>query len=238
MKIDCLNEIIRIFGYYLSEDENLISEAAQNAFDYEPLILKFNDELQTNIVTNRAHAVDLVKLYLQRLGRIARIVQPDLLDEDIPENDTDKYFYYCSLFINEAFSMVQFNCRDFKIDFHKIMHELGHDELYSIIETFPDEPQNIESETTPHETETEVHNKFANNQKYELLKKIGFFELPIFKNEGNLNQSSKHKVLAKILGCTERTARAYFNNDPKYLCTPENNKKVTTFINTLNSSKG
>lgn len=147
MKIDCLNEIVRIFGYYLSEDENLISEAARNAFDYEPLILKFNDELQTNIVTNRAHAVDVVRLYLQRLGRIARIVQPDLLNEDIPENDTDKYFYYCSLFINEAFSMVQFNCRDFKIDFHKIMHELGHDELYSIIETFPDEPQNIESET-------------------------------------------------------------------------------------------
>ncbi|MFN3445994.1 MAG: hypothetical protein ACK44D_09650 [Bacteroidia bacterium] len=189
MKIDCLNEIVRIFGYYQSEDENLISEAARNAFDYEPLILKFNDELQTNIVTNRPHAQDVVRLYLERLGRIARVVQPDLLDEDVPENDTDKYFYYCSLFINEAFSMVQFNCRDFKIDFHKIMHELKHDELYSIIETFPDEPQNIEGETTPPGPEIDFDVDAA--LKICLLHELGVIDLLRLKGFGSNNKMAQ-----------------------------------------------
>lgn len=174
--------------------------------------------------------------------------------------ESELFFYGCehvSIQIDKLINVIEFlnhKCKVFKIDFKGIIlsnfeeksaeliinslkedkYKLTIDNLSIIQQETPPQPPELDLLNK----EPEDHTKFVNNQKYELLKEIDFFELPIFKNEGNLNQNSKHKVLAKILGCTERTARAYFNNDPKYLCTPENKKKVTTFLNSLKNSKG
>jgi hypothetical protein len=81
------------------------------------------------------------------------------------------------------------------------------------------------------QTEPDDLTKFSHNQKMLLLREIGFLELPIFMTEHtDISQDTKHKLIAKILGCDKRVAKALFNNEAKYMCTPENAERVYKFI--------
>lgn len=70
--------------------------------------------------------------------------------------------------------------------------------------------------------------KYSANQKFYLLEKLGFLELPLFRK--NINNDTKHKVLSKILGCHKRTAKGLLNGEHKYTVDRENAEIVDKFI--------
>jgi hypothetical protein len=74
----------------------------------------------------------------------------------------------------------------------------------------------------------EDHTKFSTLQKLHLLNEIGFLDLPCFK--GNVAQTTKHKILAKLLGCHTRTAKGFLNGEEKYTPKSDAIEKVNKFI--------
>lgn len=78
------------------------------------------------------------------------------------------------------------------------------------------------------ETETVKETEYTAGQKFLLLVELGFLDQQVFK--ANIPEANKHKVIAKILGCDIRTAKALYNSEPKYQPTPDNKDKVLKFI--------
>jgi hypothetical protein len=80
------------------------------------------------------------------------------------------------------------------------------------------------------EKEPEDHTKFNNPEKFYLLEKMGFTDLPKYKN---LSETDKAKVLEKILGCSFDTAKKIKNNDPSYVIKDHKADKIDKFLSKI-----
>jgi hypothetical protein len=73
-------------------------------------------------------------------------------------------------------------------------------------------------------------------EKFALIKRIGILECTLFRKQ-EYTERSKHKVLAKILGVTERTASKYYRMEADVITKITNaDNEVLEWLNTLTKS--
>lgn len=79
--------------------------------------------------------------------------------------------------------------------------------------------------------------KITAGQKYFLLKELGFFETKFFKGF-DVKIEDRQKIVAKLLSVEIRTARAFMNDDEKYMYDPEKKKEIEKLLKDITKSKG
>ncbi len=79
--------------------------------------------------------------------------------------------------------------------------------------------------------------KITAGQKYYLLEKLGLFDNGLLK--GNMIKiEDKQLLVSKLLGVNIRTARAFMNNDEKYIFDPNKKNEIDNLLKKIINSKG
>ncbi len=141
MEVKYLNEVKRIFGYYETINDELISEALATNFDYENLVDRFNDELELNLATSGSNSENVIRLYLKRLYSVFFIINTDLILNKTEQKDHfDKYVFCCTNNLINIFYSLEENCLQFNIDLRSIINQMGMNEIFDYVLTINGPP--------------------------------------------------------------------------------------------------
>jgi len=133
-----------------------------------------------------------------------------------------------------VFQRIREICLDFEIHFDNIIEELKNQNILFLSDTFLEKIQTLNRSWSGKRlviTKAQENEKIESlvletaSKKYEYLNQIGLFTLSFFKDTEH-SQSKKHKILSKILGVNERTAKAMYNKESRYLVSKETISKV------------
>lgn len=160
-------------------------------------------------------------------------------------NEFEKYIYKCQFIYNYMFQMINEFCILVGVDFYLTLNELNidlkldsnskfyfHDLSFMVNERIL--PEMKLTETI--EPEPPI-GKITAGQKYYLLEKLGLFDNGLLK--GNMIKiEDKQLLVSKLLGVNIRTARAFMNNDEKYIFDPNKKNEIDNLLKKITNSKG
>ncbi len=160
-------------------------------------------------------------------------------------NEFEKYIYKCQFIYNYMFQMINEFCILVGVDFYLTLKELNIDlKLDSKSKFYFHDLSNLVNDRilpemkVPETIEPEPPiGKITAGQKYYLLEKLGLFDNGLLK--GNMIKiEDKQLLVSKLLGVNIRTARAFMNNDEKYIFDPNKKNEIDNLLKKITNSKG
>jgi hypothetical protein len=239
-------------------DESLLNEIEKINFEkyLEPCLVEF----KKNIISKETKEgkIDIIKYYIIEIApytikvwfspNITEYVQiPDIFIKRLYNN-------YVATHLATLILELDFICKKFDIDFKELTYNcnVSFSQFYEFgtkpfkTKIFLNDssknvgiPEYIGKKNKTNETiEPEPPiGKITAGQKYYLLEKLGLFDNGLLKGN-KIKIEDKQSLVSKLLDINIRTARAFMNNDEKYIFDPNKKKDIDNLLKKITNSKG